>query len=545
MIRSLLILLIMISASKAVVWNEGIQGELHWDEALFIKNYSVVLTDFSLDEPGPFKVLLDLQEHNKTIVKRAMQSGEWFEENDSIKVTVEQITRGEDEDDPSAEIRVQIPAAAELSLILSGDRDEFQGGDDMRLKLNVENKGIVDAENLKIILDSVPPYLNDKYRIPKVAAGAIWDEKKSTSQIDPIQVNFKAPYLPKPTDLSIRVRAEYTDPEGVAYESLGGAIFRVSGPLQFHKRVEEVQDCPRNFFVVISMRNSGNRTLDLKITDSTGSDFQANSSLGWDIRLPPGETKIESYRVEAKKAGTGLSLPASQASYVWGDKKYTILSEMPVIDVYGPLIEAARRISPSKIRPGDPVRVSIEFANVGNKKTAVTWEDPIPPEADVVSGKTNGSIRLSPNETSSSEYQLRFSEPCAIRIPPTRICYKDVRGREFYADTSSQSIKVEAEKTVIRVPADSNESAQTKGFGYESGNGTGNDIGNIEGDYVGNASGDDARNALGNGDDGKAGDGIGAASQSDQGMGEFSGGDMLMLLLLIVALLSMAIGRYS
>lgn len=545
MIRSLLILLIMISASRAVVWNEGIQGELHWDEALFLRNYSVVLADFSLDEPGPFKVLLDLQENNKTIVKKAMQSGEWFEENDSIKVTVEQITRGEDEGDPSANIRVQLPAAAELSLILSGDRDEFQGGDDMRLKLNVENKGIIDAENLKMILDSVPPYLNAKYRIPKVAAGAVWDEKKSTAQIDPIQVNLKAPYLPKPTDLSIRVRAEYSDPEGVAYVSLGGAICRISGPLQFHKSVEDVQDCPRVFFVVISMRNSGNRTLDLKITDSTGSDFQTNSSLGWDIRLPPGETKIESYRIEARKAGTGLSLPASQASYVWGDKKYTILSEMPVIDVYGPLIEAKRSISPSKVRPGDRVKVSIEFANVGNKKTAVTWDDPVPDGVEVVSGKTNGSIRLSPNETSSSEYQLRFSEPCTIRIPPTRIYYRDVRGREFYADTSSQDIRVEEEKPVIRIPIDSNDTDQLRGIGYGDGNGTGDDSRNGTGDDSRNDAGDDARNALRNGADGRAADGIRAASQSDQGVGEFGRSDMLMLLLLVVALLSMAIGRYS
>ncbi|MDD1761463.1 MAG: hypothetical protein LUQ59_04450, partial [Methanothrix sp.] len=74
MIWFLILVLMTASVGQAVVWNEGIQGELHWDEALFIGNYTVALTDFSLDEAGPSKVLLDLQEHNKTIDHRAMQS---------------------------------------------------------------------------------------------------------------------------------------------------------------------------------------------------------------------------------------------------------------------------------------------------------------------------------------------------------------------------------------------------------------------------------------------------------------------------------------
>lgn len=517
MIWFLVLVLITASVGQAVVWNEGIQGELNWDEALFIGNYTVALTDFSLDEAGPSKVLLDLQEHNKTIDHRAMQSGEWFIENDSIKVTVEEITRGEAEDDPSAKIRVQLPAAAELSLILSGDRDEFQGGDEMRLKLRVENKGIVDAENLKITLDSVPSCINARYRISKVSAGRAWDENKGTNEIDPIQVNLRAPYLPEPTDLSIRVRAEYADPEGIAYESFGGGIYRILGPLQFHKRAEELQDCPQNYFIVNSMRNSGNRTLDLKITDSTGSDFHTNSSLSWQLSLPPGETKIESYRIEAKKTGMGLSLPAAQASYVWQDKGYVIRSEMPVIDVFGPLIEATRSISPSKIKPGDLVKITIKFENTGNKKAAVIWDDSVPQGAEIVTGKTNGSFRLSPNETSSSEYQLRALKPGTIRFPPTQICYRDVRGDEYDTNTRAQDIRVEAEKVIVNA---SNNSFETD-----------------REDSIGSGTGNEVESGTGNG--------FGGSSQSDRGMSALGESNMLILVVLIVAFLSLAISRYS
>lgn len=457
MFRFLLAFLAIAPVCQAVVWNEGIVGELNWDESLTMQNYTIILNDFSIEESATPRVLLELQENNQTIARRTMLAGEQFILNDSIKVTVEEILRGDKEDDPSAKIRVALPATADLSLILVGDRDRYQGGDDIRLKLRIENVGIVDAENLGITLDSMPPCAYERYRISNVDAGQSWDNKIETQETDPIKINLKAPYFPEPTDLSLRVHAEFEDQDGKACESWGGAVLHISGPLQLHKRVEEVWELQKEYYVINTLRNSGNRTLSVTLSDSAGSGFHSNSSLSWMMNLSCGEMKTESYRIRAEKPGVGLVLPAAEARYDWQDRSYTVRSERPVVDVFGPKIEATRSVKPSRIKPGDTVTVHLEFENTGNKRAAVLWEDAVPDGAEIISvhnnaAGNNGSVRLSPNETFASEYQLRCPEPGTIRLPPTLVRYRDVRSDEYRTSTMATEIQVEEPK-VEAVPA--------------------------------------------------------------------------------------------
>jgi len=446
MLKYLLILLATASTAQAVVWNEGVSGELHWGEALLLDNYTTKLADFSIENSGTAKVLVDLQKDNLTIASRALQAGEWFSLNDSIKVTMQQIVRGDIQDDPSAKIRMQLPAASEISLILIGVRDIFQGGDEMRMQLKIENKGIVDAENLRITLDSIPPLVNARYSIPAVEAGRVWDKKKNTREIDNTKINLKAPYFPEPNDLEIRAHAEYSDPDGMAYESWGGAVFRISGPLQLHKRVEEIQDFQKSYYVINSLRNAGNRTLAITLSDSTGSGFHSNSSLNWKLNLSPGEMKTKSYRIEAKRPGKAQVLPDGEARYSWDNRSYTVHSERPVVDVFGPLIEVERSVSPTKVELGKVVTVLMELANTGNKNAVISLQELVPEGTELVSESVNESLMLSPNETYSKEYLLRCTNPGIISLPSTEISYRDVRGNEYHTSARALEIEVQAEK---------------------------------------------------------------------------------------------------
>jgi hypothetical protein len=446
MLKYLLMFLAIASTTQAVVWNEGISGELHWGKALLLDNYTTKLADFSIENSETSKVLVDLQKDNLTIASRALQAGEWFSLNDSIKVTIEQIVRGDIQDDPSAKIRMQLPASAEISLILTGERDIFQGGDEMRMQLQIENKGLVSGENLKITLDSIPPLVNTRYSIPVVEAGRVWDNKKNTREIDNIKINLKVPYFLEPTDLKLRAHTEYTDPQGKAYESWGGAVFRISGPLQLHKRVEEIQDFQKSYYVINSLRNSGNRTLAITLSDSTGLGFHTNSSLGWKIGLSPGELRTESYRIEAKSPGVGQVLPDAEARYNWDDRSYTVRSERPVVDVFGPLIVVKRSAIPTKVELGRVVTVLIELANAGNKKAVVFLQELAPEGTELISGNASGSLMLSPNETYSKEYQLLCTKPGMISLLPTKVSYRDVRGNEYHTSARALLIEVEAEK---------------------------------------------------------------------------------------------------
>lgn len=453
----LFILLALISAAQAVVWNEGISGELHWGEALFLENYTLKLADFSIDESHTSKVLVELQADNFTIARRALQVGEWFSLNDSIKVTVEQIVKGDIQDDPFAELRVQLPAAADISLILTGDREIYQGGDEMRIQLQIANIGIVDAENLRIILDSTPPFVNKRYSISMVEAGRVWDRKKNTHEIDNFKINIKTPYFPEPIDLKLRAHARYTDPQKKLYESWGGTDFHISGPLQLHKRVEVTQEFQKGYYVINSLRNCGNRTLTLDLSDSTGSGFQADSSLSWKLNLSPGESKTISYLIKAKLPGLRQILPDAKACYSWDDKMYTVRSEMPVVDVFGPLIEVKRSVSPTKLQPREAATVSIQLTNTGNKEAAISLQDPVPGGTKLIYGSVNESLMLPPNETYSKDYQLRCIEPGTIRLPQGKISYRDVRGNEYSTSMNALEIDVQRERKTNETDAALNE----------------------------------------------------------------------------------------
>lgn len=246
--------------------------------------------------------------------------------------------------------------------------------------------------------------------------------------------------------MKLRAYAEYFDPEGKSYESWGGAVFHISGPLRLHKRVEEIQDFQKSYYVINSLRNSGNRTLALTLSDSTGSAFATNSSLSWKFNLSPGEVRTESYRIEAKRPGVGQVLPSAEAGYRWGGVSYIVRSERPVVDVFGPLIEVKRSVRPTKTDLGREVTVSVQLANTGNKKAVVSLQETIPEGLELISGNASESFMLAPNETYSKEYQLRCIKQGIIVLPPAGVDYRDVRGNEYRASTRTVEIEVVAEQ---------------------------------------------------------------------------------------------------
>jgi len=315
MFKLLAILLLFSSVVQSVVWDEGIEAELHWGEAMILGDYKLVLVDFSPEESRKSQALVELQKDNVTMAIRALMAGESFSLNDSIKVTAQKIVKDDQEDEPYADLTMQLPAAPEVSLLLSSDKDVYQGGDKIRLELEIENTGIVAVEGMKISLTSDPPLVNAKWNRSTLEAGRSWDEDRHTSRIDPIKVNLNAPYLPLPKEFQLKVHALYNDPEGRTYEAWGGTSFQVAGSLQLHKQVEASQDFGKGYFVVDTLWNRGNRTLCVTLTDSVGRDFQTDSSLSWKFNLTPDETKAVSYEVlQRRLEKVGSCRPQRRAS---------------------------------------------------------------------------------------------------------------------------------------------------------------------------------------------------------------------------------------
>jgi len=454
----LLSLLVLIAAAQAVIWNEGIDGDLHWGERLKMGNYSLNLDEFSSEDSSPPEVLVDLQKDNISLTARPLYVGESFSLNDSIKVSVDKIVIGDLREEPYATVRMQLAAEPEISLLLVADEDVYHGGDYINLDLNVENTGVIDVEGLRITLDSNPSLVTADYNRSILKAGTFWDEDRRTQKIDPIRITLKAPYFAEPTEVFVRARARYTDPDGNADQSFGGTTIFISGSVQLHKMVEDDQEFGKTYYVTDSVSNMGDKTLYIKLSDSTGSDFSANSSLGWEFELHSGETRTFNYDLKAMKPGTGLILPGAQAEYNLGNKTHTIRSERPVIDVMGPFIEVKKNAYPSTADLGKEIVVSTEFNNTGNRKVEVSFQDSIPDGLSLVWGNTGGSFILPPGEKQTLQYCLRSLKASEFSIPTT-VAYRDVRGNKFETHVPDLEINVKEEKKILNVAA--NTSNQT------------------------------------------------------------------------------------
>lgn len=448
MFKLLMMFILILSTAQAVIWNEGMTAELHWGEAMVLGNYTLDLIDFSNENSNPSLVLVELLEDNLTLTSRALSAGESFSWNDSVRVTARKIVDDDKVDEPYAVIAVQLKASPEIALLLSAEKDVYRGGDMIRLELGIENTGIVDAESMKIALDSKPPLVYGSYSKSILVAGRVWDENERTSEIEPVKASFTAPYLPEPAEFEVRVQAEYEDPDGNIHEAFGGTTFRVEGCLQAHKQVEDSQDFGKSYYVIDSLRNCGNRTLELELSDSTGEDFQTDSYLHWQVNLSPGEAKTVSYKIAGKRPVQGRSLPPAEASFVFEGKTFRVSSESPVVDVLGPFIEGRRSISPRKVAPGKDVVVSLNLSNTGNRRGRVSFLEKIPRGAKLVDGSISGEFMLSPQESRVAEYTLRCLDPGDVVLPPDNVSYHDIHGSSYSADNPPLVIEVVAEKKV-------------------------------------------------------------------------------------------------
>lgn len=446
MFKLLIILILIPSTAQAVIWDEGSMAELHWGEAMVLGNYTLNLIDFSKEDSNPSLVLVELLEDNLTLTSRALSAGESFSWNDSIKVTAQKIIDDDQVDEPYADLRVQLKALPEISLLLSADKDVYQGGDTIRLELGVENTGIVDAESMKIALDSKLPLVFGSYSRSVLQAGRVWDENERTSEIEPVKAAFAAPYLPEPAEFEVRVHAEFKDPDGNRHDAFGGTTFRVEGCLQIHKQVEESQDFGKSYYVIDSLRNCGNRTLELELSDSIGEDFQTDAYLHWQVNLSPGESKTVSYKITGKRPLQGQSLPPADASFVFEGKTFRVFSESPVVDVLGPFIEVQRSISSTKVAPGKDVTVSLNLSNTGNRRGRVSFLERIPKAAKLVDGSISGQFMLNPQESKVVEYALRFHGPGDVVLLQDNVSYHDVHGSSYSANNPTLVIEVVAEK---------------------------------------------------------------------------------------------------
>lgn len=450
MMKLLAILLLASTIGSGVEWGDRAEGELRWGEALSIGGYSLVAADFTPEEVTPRMVMLKLSRGGELIATRALGSGENFSLDDEVMVVAQEVWMRDRLVDglvePRARVVLLVRAVPEIRVLVVSEEDSFEAGEVVKLKVEVENVGLVEAEDVVVEVTTDPPVFSSIYRRAGLLPGEVWDEDRKTAEVDPIKVRFTAPSMGGPQDVSVKIGARYLDGRGVAHESWGGTSFRIFGPLKLNKYADEAMKLKDESIVRLSVSNRGERPLVVDISDSAGRDFDADSPLKWKISIPPGDMESKSYAIRARKPGEGQALPPAEATYSLDGVTYRVTSRSPVVDVIGPLVVVEKKAAPTTVQKGGDLTVTLTATNVGNRRTMVSAEETVPAWGSLASGETDLSRLLLPGETAALIYTLSCPIAGRFEIPPTSVCYRDEDGTACTVESPRIRIVVEEEE---------------------------------------------------------------------------------------------------
>lgn len=423
------LLLMHVSSS----WGENIRAELQPGEMIKVDGYSIELSDISV-VPGNPAVLLNIYD-NGIISPAVINEGELFvlkdkRNSDKLGIKLEKVYReGYLSNESRAIIEIRMRPRPEIAISMSSDRDVYHIGDQIRVDMFVENRGDGNAENIHLHLDpnkfqSDTPTgprkdLSKTMHISLLRPGELWKER----------VSLRAPSLPETEGIELVATAEYVDAEGNLYRSESDLPLTVLGPLELHKHVQDTQTFGRTYYVIDTVRNTGDVRLNLSFRDCSGDEFQSEGVFEDSFELLTGETRIVSYAVKAKRPGEGLVLPPARCTYSVAGSTYTVTSESPVVDVFGPRIEARRYVwDPS----GDPdvFQVCMDVKNSGNRYAGVRAYSIFPEGIEILNGSKDLSFALAAGSSRTICWSVRCPNVSCM-LPSIDLIYFDPDNNMF------------------------------------------------------------------------------------------------------------------
>lgn len=435
---------LLVSASSG--WGESIQAELHPGEMVEVDGYSIELSDVSV-VPGNPAVLLSIH-GNGTISSAVIKEGELFVLRDErrrerLGIELKEVYReGYLLNESRVVLGVRMGPRPEIVISMASDRDIYHAGDRIGVDVFVENRGDGDAENIRLDLDlNEPP--SDTLTIPQgdlrrgmrkslLKSGEVWRER----------ISFLAPSLPETVSIEVVATAEYLDADGNIYRSESVMPVTVAGPLELHKHVQDTQTFGRTYYVIDTVRNTGNVKLNLSFIDGAGDAFQSEKAPEQRFELAPGETEIISYAVKARRPGEGMVLPPASCSYSMAGSTYTVISESPVVDVFGPQVEARRYVGDSSAP--DVFQIRMDVKNSGNRYAGIRAYRMFPEGIEILNGKNDLSFALAAGSSRTFSWSIRCRNDSCM-LPPFDLIYFDSENNMFRCDVPS--LKLEKRST--------------------------------------------------------------------------------------------------
>jgi len=428
---------------------ESITGDLQWGENLSLDGYYLLAADFSREADNP-SVLLELFRGHERIKAQPLHQGESFAFNDTGEVNVEAIFmpgRSEEEEEPSATVKLALYAAPSIQLHLTSDKDSYDPGEDIRLKLIAENEGTRDAEGIRINLSSQPGFFHFSDGISILEAGNSTEVGEGGAQK---WIRFKAPLLPGPHRILLQAAARYSDSNWTERVAHGYCVIDVSGQISLHKSVPAEMIPGNKYQAILTLRNSGRENVSVALEDFISAGFGTGPefALSWKLELGPGRMETVSYDLIPRKPGMGQALPAAIASYVIGNESYESRSESLSTDVSGPYLEVEKEVSPSRVHIGEAVGVNVHIINQGNRTVKASFNETVPDGVTFLGGDTRYSGILKSAKGAMISYRLSCSAPGSYEIPQTVVFYSDSRGDQYSVSSSSGRLQVEEDPSI-------------------------------------------------------------------------------------------------
>ncbi|MBN1236438.1 MAG: hypothetical protein JW999_10410 [Methanotrichaceae archaeon] len=366
-IRLLPLLFLLSTCTATVQWQDYARGDLHWNDSLILENYTVTVKAFSSENSSSPKVLLNLanESHERSLILGENDS--FCLDDDLVNVTVGRVVvsdpLGEVYLGPHAEVSLWLPAGPDLIHHIFSDKDVYNPGEEIVLRLDMENVGTEDAEDIDVEVSSQDPSLMSgfkngvfKYSTSQIGAGETHIMGK-TDDRKPKKITLRAPCLPYPKRYNIIARVNFSDTRGTVRNYSSDCTFDVAGQLHLHKYMNDLMEINKSYQIILSIRNLGEKTLMVNLTDEVCAEFfevnrsrcfdctgcncsKLGSNLNWSsIAVTPGNTIFKNYTLvpkNATKARESLILPGATAEYSIGGKAYKVTSESNSVDVIDP-----------------------------------------------------------------------------------------------------------------------------------------------------------------------------------------------------------------
>ena len=419
-----------------IEWKISVDStSLGWGDEVTNSDYVIKAEDFTKDGYVYIKILKDGVEKQHA----PLTTLGTLIDDDEIKVQVLSVNTDIDPwtdsmVNPTASIRIHRRGLPGFEITIDTDESTYDTKDlsspsKVTATITVKNNGDAEAKNVDLTINTGGLVLNDgdlTHHYNSI-------EKGETT--NPVTIKMDVPYVWDATSFSISVDTKgycIKDTEHTKAASKSVTVEKKWALITTKTMTKNIY-MGETAYVLVNIRNAGVCDLNsIMVTDSVvdGLELKDSITLKKTISLKAGEStaKLFEYSLKPLKPGTYTS-PASVAEFTASNnKKYSVSSGTPAVEVNGPHITLTKSVSSSNVTPGTEITVTVKVDNTGDRDASVTASDSLPTDTSLVSGDIGFQEVMKKSSSKSYSYVIRMDTAGDVKLPSATASFIDLEG---------------------------------------------------------------------------------------------------------------------